>query len=129
MKINHIGYAVKDMDAAIQIFQKMGYEVVKKGIDEIRHVEVAVAEMGGGGKVELLSPMNNEKSPVDNYLSKIGSTPYHICYEVDDMERCVQELQDIGFTLIGRPDVSLPLEGTVCFMYSEIIGLCELINY
>lgn len=128
MKINHVGYAVKDMDASIRLFQKMGYEVVKKGIDDIRHVKVAVAEMGAV-KVELLSPVDNIKSPIDNYLSKIGSTPYHICYEVDDMERCVQELQDIGFTLVSRPDVSLPLKGTICFMYSEIIGLCELIKY
>lgn len=67
----------------------------------------------GGWKVELLSPIDGERSPVDGYLSKIGSTPYHICYQVEDIEGAISILQDCGFTLMSSPAPSEPLNGTV----------------
>ncbi len=79
--------------------------------------------------IELLVPIDGQKSPVDGYLQKMGATPYHICYQVVDMENAVKELQDIGFTQLGYPAPSEPLEGEVCFLYSNEIGMLELIKY
>ena len=126
--VDHIGYAVKDMKSAREQFSALGYEFGEEKPDEHRKVRLSMGQMGGV-KVELLAPLNNEKSPVDGYLSKLGSTPYHICYEVCEIDGAVSELQDKGFTILGVPAYSVPLEGTVCFLYSPEIGLIEIIDY
>lgn len=151
--IDHIGYAVEDMDKAKNVFAAMGFDFTDNRVDEFRHVLVSVGEMNsafcleeplndkkknaensplssyrGGWKVELLSPIEGQKSPIDGYLSKIGNTPYHICYQVSDIEMAVTELQERGFTLISPSAPSLPLDGMVCFLYSQETGIMELIE-
>ena len=39
----------------------------------------------------------------------MGSTPYHICYKVNDMDDTVEELQEMGFILLEREKSSIPL--------------------
>lgn len=82
MKINHVEYAVKDMDASICVFQEMGYAVCKKGIDEVRHVKVAVAELYPGLRaveaIDALGKVLNgqlkwiRSQPVDALVGLIG---------------------------------------------------------
>lgn len=126
--VDHVGYAVKDMDNAKKLFCSLGYEFCMNQVDETRKVNVSVGKMGGQ-RVELLAPLEGEKSPVDGYLNKVGSTPYHICYAVSDMNKAIEGLADIGFTQMGYPAISIPLGGDVCFLYSDEIGVVELIKY
>lgn len=128
IKVDHIGYAVSDMERAQAIFHKMGYEFNDVIPDEARNVNVSVGLLGGV-KVELLEPLPGKRTPIDGYINKIGSTPYHICYEVECMEESIIALQQMGFTLIGSPAPSLPLGGDVCFLYSLEVGMIELICY
>ena len=58
----------------------------------------------------------------------MGSTPYHICYQVKGMKTALEEIQRMGFTLMGYPAPSDPLDGEVCFLYSTEIGIIELID-
>lgn len=127
--IDHIGYAVKDIDKAKEEFKALGFEFCAVMEDEYRSVMVCVGTLKDGTRIELLSPPADKKSPVDTYLKKIGSTPYHICYKSDDISTSVKELQENGFTLIGAVAPSIPLGGDVCFMYSNTIGMIEVIEY
>ncbi|MBR1635124.1 MAG: VOC family protein [Lachnospiraceae bacterium] len=129
MGVDHIGYAVKSISQSKEQFAALGYFFDDEKPDILRRVNVSVGK-NGGVRVELLSPLNTaDKSPIDGYLDKIGSTPYHICYEVSDIDKAISELQEIGFTVLGSPAESVPLEGTVCFLYSTDIGLIEIIDY
>ena len=47
MQIEHIGYAVKNMDEAIATFISLGFAVSDVSPDEYRNVDVVIAEMGG----------------------------------------------------------------------------------
>lgn len=155
--IDHVGYAVEDIDSASRFFSVLGFSFSEKRIDNLRRVMVSVGKMNsdsysldggiedgfkesviheelsfsntmGGWKVELLSPVSGEKSPIDGILSKIGSAPYHICYKVSDIKGAVSYLQGEGFTLLSDPAPSEPLNGMVCFLYSGEIGIIELIE-
>lgn len=126
--IDHIGYAVNDIGAAKNSFSALGYSFHGNMVDDFRNVIVCVGE-NGGVRVELLAPLPEKKSPIDGYLKKIGNTPYHLCYQVDNMDVCVAELQNAGFTMLGTPAPSVPLGGDVCFLYSMEIGMIELIYY
>ena len=82
MKIDHIGYAVKKIDKAVESFQLLGFifgEVIE---DMERNVKIVFGE-SEGYRIELIQPLDKQKeSPVDAYLSKIGPTAYHFCYRM-----------------------------------------------
>ena len=126
--IDHIGYAVKDLASAREYFKALGFDFSVEEEDMLRSVNVCVATDLKGSRIELLVT-TKEKSPIDSYLKKIGPTPYHICYETDDMDDSINELTKIGFTLVSKPDISVPLNGIVCFLYETEIGMIELIKY
>ena len=128
LSVDHIGYAVKEMASAREQFMALGFTFKDEKVDELRNVNVSVGE-NQGIRIELLSPVKGERSPIDGYLQKIGSTPYHICYRVDNMDTAIEELRYQGFTLMGYPDCSVPLGGKVCFLYSSELGIVELIDY
>ena len=66
--IHHIGYAVKDIDKAIDKFASLGYIIPEKKEDVSRNVTIVFAEKDGYC-VELISPLCSEKpSPVDSIL-------------------------------------------------------------
>lgn len=63
MKIEHIGYAVKNMDNAINSFKKLGYSTIANLIkDETRNIFIQFMEKDGI-KIELVSSIENN-SPV-----------------------------------------------------------------
>ena len=123
MRVDHIGYAVKDIDKAKKSMEALGY----KFEDTDRNIFIAFGEMDGC-RVELIAPMG-EGSPVDMYLSKIGPTPYHICYRSSDIEADIAELQK------NRFKISVPLAPAIAFknkrvvfMYSLSVGLIEIVE-
>lgn len=126
--VDHIGYAVNDMTSAKRYFEALGYSFGDEKADELRKVNVCVGK-SGGVKVEILAPLDGTKSPIDGILKKMGSTPYHICYNVKSMESVLEKMQNMGYTLMGYPTPSEPLGGEVCFLYSAEIGIVELIEY
>lgn len=46
MQIEHIGYAVKNIDNSIAAFTELGFRVSDVKVDELRNVKVAIAEGG-----------------------------------------------------------------------------------
>lgn len=127
--VDHIGYAVKDIYSAIGIFEALGYRFQPPVVDAYRKVNVCVGKMGRGLKVELLSPLDGGKSPIDGIIQKNGATPYHICYKVKDIHAAIERLRGHGFLLIDNPARSDPLGGDVCFLFSPEVGIVELIKY
>ena len=60
--------------------------------DPEQNVEVCVLRHNSSPRIELLAP-HDDKSPINNILKKLGATPYHICYEVDNIEECIVSLK------------------------------------
>lgn len=48
MEIEHIGYAVKNIQDAVTVFAELGFHISEVKVDELRNVNVAIAEIGGG---------------------------------------------------------------------------------
>ena len=128
MQVDHIGYAVKNRAEACSIFEGLGYVFSDPAPDPLRSVEVTVGTLSGL-RVEVLSPLEGKKSPIDAYLSKTGCGPYHICYRTDNMDEAMAQLSDAGFCVLSAPAHSEPLGGIVAFLYHTDTGLTELIEY
>ena len=127
MIIDHIGYAVKDIEKAKKGFEVLGYVFENTIEDCDRNIMIAFGEFDGY-RIELVSPLN-DLAPVELYLSKIGPTAYHICYKSSDIEADIKMLQN------NRFKISIPLAPAVAFggkrvvfMYNLSVGLIEIVE-
>lgn len=63
-------------------------------------------------------------------LKKIGNSPYHICYECEDVEAAIKELKEKGYMQTGEVEqaVAISEQSRVCFLYKRTSGLIELVD-
>ena len=97
-KIEHIGIAVKDMQAATQIYTSLlGYAHYKTEQVASEGVNTAFFKCGES-KIELLEPTNKE-SAIAKFIAKKGEGVHHIAFAVDDIKKETQRLVKQGQTL------------------------------
>lgn len=129
MKIDHIGYAVKRIDRAIASFEKLGFSFESVIEDYDRNVKLVFGD-NDGYRIELVSPLDKGKeSPVDQYLSNIPGTPYHICYQSADFDNEIESLKQKGFKEVIAPSKAIAFDGRrVVFMMNLGFGLMEIVE-
>ena len=125
---HHIGIAVYSFEKVMPFYLSQGYTIDIELFDPEQNVEVCVLRHRTAPCIELLAP-HDEKSPINNILKKTGVTPYHICYEVEDMEECVTYLKNERFLPVSKPKVSNAFNNhLVCFLIKKDVGLIEIIE-
>ncbi|KQN97704.1 VOC family protein [Paenibacillus sp. Leaf72] len=128
MKVHHIGYVVEDLDKALQEFIALGYEVDgEKCHDDQRNILIQFIK-NGSYLVELVCPLN-DNSPVKNILKKVGSTPYHFCYETANLLEKTEQLKKLGYLVIAEA-LAAPAIGNkrVVFLFKNNMGIIELVE-
>uniref|UniRef100_A0A7C3UBG8 Methylmalonyl-CoA epimerase n=2 Tax=Geoglobus ahangari TaxID=113653 RepID=A0A7C3UBG8_9EURY len=99
-KIDHIGIAVKNLDEAIDLYKKLGFEI--KEIEEVPEQKVKVAMLPvGESKIELLEA-TSEDSPIAKFIEKRGEGVHHIAINVSDIEKALQNAKENGLQLIDE---------------------------
>lgn len=79
-------------------------------------------------RLELLEPAGSQ-SPVTKILRNNGVTPYHVCYEADDLARAVADLKARRFLVVAKPVPAAAMGNLkVCFLYHKDVGLVELVE-
>ena len=127
MKVHHIGYAVKNLEQSISAFEALGYTAGEITADAGRHIRIAFLQ-NGSECVELVAPDGGE-TPVDGVLKSVGPTPYHICYEVPDLESALAELQQSRWIVTKQPEPAPAIGGApVAFLYHRRVGMIELVE-
>lgn len=131
-KIEHIGIAVKNMDDANVLFEKMlGVPSYKMEAVESEGVLTSFFQTGNN-KIELLVATNPE-SPIAKFLEKKGEGIHHIAFDVDDIEAEISRLKSEGFVLINE----VPKKGAdnklVVFLHPKntngvLVELCQEIK-
>ena len=131
-KIEHIGIAVKNMDDANVLFEKMlGVPSYKMEAVESEGVLTSFFQTGNN-KIELLVATNPE-SPIAKFLEKKGEGIHHIAFDVDDIEAEIARLKNEGFVLINE----VPKKGAdnklVVFLHPKhthgvLVELCQEIK-
>lgn len=127
LKVHHIGYLVKKMDAAIQSFENLGYQTIQGTVyDNIRKVNICFMEKDGY-QIELVSPAS-EDSVVSGLMKKYKNSPYHICYETENFDKDYQTLTENGFITIDTPTPAPALQNReVVFLTHASMGMIELL--
>ena len=132
-KIEHIGIAVNDIKEANKIFKKLFGEPCYK-IENVESEGVKTSFFKvGNNKIELLEA-TNEDSPIAKFIKKRGEGMHHIAFDVDDIEKEINRLQEEGFKVLNE----IPKKGAdnklVAFLHPKstngvLIELCqEIVN-
>jgi methylmalonyl-CoA/ethylmalonyl-CoA epimerase len=99
MKIEHIGIAVKDIEASNKLFRvlfnKPSYKMEEVESEGVKTSFFQVGE----SKIELLQA-TNENSAIAKFISKKGEGMHHIAFEVENIEFEIERLQKEGYKLI-----------------------------
>ena len=100
-KIEHIGIAVKDLEASNELFGKLfGKPHYKTEKVESENVDTSFFEMEES-KIELLHATSPE-SAIAKYIDKKGEGIHHIAFAVEDIEKEVERLKAEGFQPISE---------------------------
>lgn len=131
-KIEHLGVAVKNLEASNLLFEKLlGYAHYK--IEEVVSESVRTSFFKSGpNKIELLEA-TNEDSPIAKFIEKKGEGVHHVAFAVDDIVAEMERLEKEGFTLLNE----VPKKGAdnklVAFVHPKsangiLIELCQEID-
>jgi methylmalonyl-CoA epimerase len=100
-RIDHIGVAVEDLDAAISLYEGTAQmTLVHREVVTEQGVEAVLLDVGEN-HVELLAPTGPD-TPVGKFLAKRGPGLHHVAYQVNDIEATLQQLSAAGVVLIDQ---------------------------
>src|ERR671918_14084 len=100
-RIDHIGVAVEDLDAAIALYEtSFGMKLVHRETVTEQGVEAVLLDVGEN-HVELLAPLGDD-TPVGKFLAKKGPGLHHVAYQVGDIDAALRSLRDSGLKLIDE---------------------------
>jgi len=119
--IDHIGYVVSDISAALERFVDIyGFTLQSEVIfDPAQQVNLVMMESTNNYNIELIQPID-EKSPSYDFMKKGGGL-HHFCYAVKNIEKSIKEMKENGHLLIKRPIKAPLLNGRpVAFLFSKI---------
>ena len=112
--IDHVGFAVKNMDEAIKYhcdvlgFHVLGTQVGEHATLEGHGVEEAMIATGKRGEestvVQLLAPLG-EDSTIGKYISKNKNMIQQVCYRTYDLDKTIATLKERGAVFIGEPSI------------------------
>jgi methylmalonyl-CoA/ethylmalonyl-CoA epimerase len=104
-RIDHIGIAVHDLDAAVEFYRHTyGIEEWERTELPERHMVAATCRLGDC-MLELIAP-TSEQATFARFLRERGEGLHHIAFTVNDIEGALRKVEARGVQLIdahGRP--------------------------
>ncbi len=128
-KVEHIGIAVKNLEASISLFEKLlNTSCYKTELVESEQVNTAFFKKGET-KIELLESVTAD-GVIAKFIEKKGEGMHHIAFDVTDIEAEMKRLQSEGFILLNEKPKQGADNKLVCFLHPKttngvLIELCQ----
>ena len=128
-RFHHIGYVTDSIMDTAACYAALGYQPSPVIEDKIQRVYICFLTKKNFPRIELVEPVD-EKSSLYKLFKSNGVAPYHVCYEVDNIDEAADEMIDIkGYTLLFRPVEAIALDNRmICYLYRKETGYIELVN-
>ena len=126
--VDHISILVEDVDEAMAFYaDTLGLVVVKVEESELHGVKAAFLR-AGDVMVELIEPLG--PGPLKTLLEKRGPGFHHVCFEVPDLERALEDVAEAGFRVIDETPKPGVEGGRISFLHPKsthgaMIELCD----
>jgi methylmalonyl-CoA epimerase len=128
-RIDHVGVAVEDIDAALALYeQSFEMPLVHRETVTEQGVEAVLLDVGDG-HVELLAPLGPD-TPVGKFMAKNGAGLHHVAYAVEDIDAALEGIAAAGVKLIDtEPRIGIR-ESRVAFLHPRSTGgvLTEIVE-
>ena len=130
-KVEHIGIAVKSLNEASVIYEKLlgtaSYKTESVASENVKTTFFQVGE----NKIELLEA-TSEDSPIQKFIAKRGEGVHHIAFDVKDIYAEMERLKKEGFVLLNDQPKQGADNKLVCFVHPKntngvLIELCQSI--
>jgi methylmalonyl-CoA/ethylmalonyl-CoA epimerase len=100
-KIEHIGLAVKDLQASIKFYEEV-FGLKCYAIEEVKDQKVRTAFFKvGETKIELLESTEPD-GPIARFIEKKGEGFHHIAFAVDNVNNALDTMQSKGVQLVDQ---------------------------
>lgn len=120
-KIEHLGIAVKDLDAAEKLYERLlGAASYKR--EEVASENVVTSFFrSGANKIELLASTDPEGT-IAKFIEKKGEGIHHVAFDVEDIHAEMERLRNEGFVLLNEQPKRGADNKLVCFVHPKTTG-------
>lgn len=131
-KIEHLGIAVKDIEASNKIYTSLlGKSPYKMEAVESENVMTSFFKTGES-KIELLQATQAD-SPINKFIEKKGEGIHHVAFAVDDIKAEMIRLKKEGFVVLNEEPKRGADNKWVVFLHPKssngvLVELCQEIN-
>ncbi len=131
-KIEHIGIAVKDLEASNALFAKL-FGVPHYKVEEVASEGVRTSFFKSGpNKIELLEATKPD-SPIAKFVEKKGEGIHHIAFAVEDIVSELERLKGEGFVVLNETPKKGADNKLVAFLHPKgtngvLVELCQEIK-
>lgn len=129
--IDHVGLAVRDLDAACQLWGRVfGFTKTHEEVNEEQGVREAMVAIGtSGASLQLLAPLR-EDSPIGKFLARNGEGIQQLAFRVADIDAASDRLRAAGVRLLYATPKTGTAGSRVNFVHPKDCGgvLVELVQ-
>lgn len=130
MKLHHTGYLTGDIDETAKAFEVLGYVAQPVFDDKIQKCFICFLKREEGeALIELVQPYEDNIT-MQKMLKKRGVSPYHLCYEVLDVQAIYDNLSETeGWLPIFAPLEAVAFENRkITYFMNAETGFVEFVN-
>jgi methylmalonyl-CoA/ethylmalonyl-CoA epimerase len=134
MKLNHLGYAARDIGKAVDAFLTLGYVRVHEDVKHHVPKNMFVQRVKLGDTiVEIMAPADQSRPCFLGAELAMTTAPFclhHLCYDVDDIRATFESLMTTGEYEVYEPITSGVFQkNLICFLRHRYIGLIEFFEW
>lgn len=130
LEFDHLGLAVRKPGYALKFLSASGYSATEPVYDTEQNVNLIMCSSQVMPDVEIIYP-GKGVGPVDNILSKVDASMYHLCYRAEDPEASIDRMSEQGLRVfcVVPPKPAILFSGrNVSFYNVAGFGIIELIE-
>ncbi len=127
-KLDHVGYLTGCIPETAKAFEALGYVAGDIINDDHQKTRICFLRKESQTNIELVEPYEENKT-MQKMLAKRGVTPYHVCYEVDDIDSEYNNMIANNWTALFKPIEAPAFDNRrICYFWNSEIGFVELVN-
>jgi len=117
-ELDHVGIAVRDLDAVVDWYQRMfGATVTHRERIESDGVDEALIKVADS-YIQLLTPFRDD-SPLAKFMEKNGEGIHHVGYRVDDCAKVLEQVKERGARVVDEHPRTGSRGTTVAFLHPK----------
>jgi methylmalonyl-CoA/ethylmalonyl-CoA epimerase len=119
--LNHIGIAVRDLDASVELFKKI-FQTQNVHREVVEDQKVSIASFKVGDVILELTAPTSPESPIAKFIEKRGEGIHHLAFKSDNVATDLERLKDENIQLINEKPQPGAHDMLIAFMHPKSTG-------